>query len=452
MHKIRLIIAICACKIGIFVSKLMGKKGSSMPGNVALKICPDIMTVLAKQVKKGIIAVCGTNGKTTTNNMIYTYLVSNGYSVVCNNVGANMIFGVCCAFAAKANIFGKLKADFACLEIDEASAVKVFKYFAPDKMIVTNLFRDQLDRYGEIDMTVDYLKRALDLAPKTELILNGDDPVSMQLGGSNRKCYYIGVDEKVTENTQDADDGRFCPECGEKLNYEYCHYSQLGKFICEKCGFKRKELDFKVKNVDLAGGIKFDIDIDGEKVDFDVNYRGFYNIYNIAVSYIGARLMMGKFDNYKEILSGYKPQTGRMEEFNIGKKVVLNLSKNPAGFNQGIATVFEDTKNEKVILLGINDNAGDGKDISWLWDVDFERFSTSDAKRYILCGMRVDDLALRLKYAGIPESKMKKFYSLKEAAMEITNGDEDICYALVNYTVVFKLSEVLKELEGGNTK
>lgn len=452
MHKIKLITAILACKAGIFISRLMGKKGSSMPGNLALKLCPDIMTHLAKQVKKGIIAVCGTNGKTTTNNMIYTYLVSNGYSVVCNNVGANMIYGVCCAFASKANIFGRLNADFACLEIDEASAVKVFKYFAPDKMIVTNLFRDQLDRYGEIDMTVDYLKRALALAPKTELILNGDDPVSVQLGEGNRKCYYIGVDEKVTDGASDSDDGRFCPVCSEKLSYEYCHYSQLGKFSCARCGFKRKDLDFAIKNVDLSDGIKFDIMTDGEKVDFDVNYRGFYNIYNIAVSYIGARLMMGKFDNYKEILSGYKPQTGRMEEFDIGKKVILNLSKNPAGFNQGIATVFEDEKNEKVLLLGINDNAGDGKDISWLWDVDFERFTSSDIKRYILCGMRVDDLALRLKYAGIDEGLMKKFYSLKEAAEEIKKGDEDICYALCNYTVVFKLSEALKELEGGAVK
>jgi len=134
MQKLRLIIAVCACKVGIFISKLLGKKGTSMPGNLALKICPDILTLLAGQVKKDIIAVCGTNGKTTTNNIIYTYLKSNGYKVVCNNVGANMIYGVCCAFAAASGITGKLDADFACLEIDEASAVKVFKYFAPDKI------------------------------------------------------------------------------------------------------------------------------------------------------------------------------------------------------------------------------------------------------------------------------------------------------------------------------
>ena len=448
MKRLRLIIAVCACRMGIFASRLLGKKGSSMPGNLALKICPDILTLLAKQVKKEIIAVCGTNGKTTTNNLIYSYLKSNGYRVVCNNVGANMIYGVCCAFASKTNLLGKLRADFACLEIDEASAVKVFKYFAPDKMIITNLFRDQLDRYGEIDLTVDYLKRALDLAPKTELILNGDDPVSSQFGeNTQRKCYFIGVDEEVLTKSDEQAEGKFCPICGDKLIYEYHHYSQLGKFCCKKCGFKRKELDFAVRDVDLSDKMRFNICADGDVVFFDVNYRGFYNVYNIAFSYIAAFLAMGRIENYKDVLDSYKPQTGRMEEFDIGKKVILNLSKNPAGFNQGIATVLEDKKTQKVILLSINDNAGDGKDISWLWDVDFERLEESNVKRYILCGMRVDDLAVRLKYAGIDESKMEKVYSLDEAAQKITDKDEDICYALVNYTVVFPLQKILKELE-----
>ena len=452
MQRLRLIIAVCACKAGIFVSKLMGKAGSSMPGNLALRICPNILSLLAGQVKKEIIAVCGTNGKTSTNNMIYTYLVSNGNKVVCNNVGANMIYGIACAFAKSSNIFGKLNADFACLEIDEASAVKVFQFFAPHKMIITNLFRDQLDRYGEVDMTVDYLKRALDKANKTELILNGDDPVLMQFAEGSRKCYFLGVDEDVTGKTEKADDGKFCPKCNLPLNYEYNHYSQLGKFSCTNCDFKRKELDFKIRNVDLSDGLKFSIYENEEKTDFSVNLRGFYNVYNIAVSYIAAKLLMGSVPNYKEVLSSYKTQTGRMEEFDIGKKTILNLSKNPAGFNQGIDTVLKDTKTNKVLLIGINDNAGDGKDISWLWDVRFENLNRDDIKRFILCGMRVDDLALRLKYGGFDTDKIKKFYTLKEAAEEILKGDEDICYALVNYTVVFKLSEELKELSKEESK
>lgn len=448
MKKIKIMLAIIICKMLILAGKLAGKAGSSLPGEIALKICPDIMTHLAKQVKGGIIAVCGTNGKTTTNNIIYSYLKSNGKKVVCNNVGANMIYGVCCAFCKDANVFGKLDADFASLEIDEASAVKIFKYFAPDYMVITNLFRDQLDRYGEIDLTVDYLKRALDLAPETKLILNGDDPVSSQFAlDKNRKVYFVGVEEKVLSNNEEASEGAFCPVCSEKLSYSVRHYSQLGHFVCEKCGFKRHGVDFAVKNINLTDGMKFELSYMGEGVLFDVNYRGFYNIYNIAVSYCSARLLLGKLDNYREVLSSYKPQTGRMEEFDVGKKVVLNLSKNPAGFNQGISAVTEDSGKSKVMLIGINDNAGDGKDISWLWDASFENLNIEEVKRFIVCGMRRDDMALRLKYAGIDENKIKKFDTLKAAAVEITKGDEDICYALVNYTVVFEMKAVLSEME-----
>ncbi len=452
MKRLRLIIAIAVCKALVLLGRLAGKKGSSKPGEIALKICPEILTLLSKQVKGQIIAVCGTNGKTTTNNMIYSYLKASGKKVVCNNVGANMIYGVCCAFAKDATLAGKLDADFACLEIDEASAVKIFKFFAPDIMVITNLFRDQLDRYGEIDLTVDYLKRALDLAPETKLILNSDDPVCAQFGSDKgRECYYFGVAEEVLKTKDESSEGRFCPVCSEKLSYGYHHYSQLGDYKCLKCGLKRPEAHFAVKNVDLKDGMKFELSYFDEKIGFDLNYRGFYNIYNVAVSYSVARLVLGKIENYSDVLAAYKPQTGRMEEFNIGKKVVLNLSKNPAGFNQGIVTVSEDSKAEKVVLLGINDNAGDGKDISWLWDVDFEKLETANVSRYILCGNRVSDLAVRLKYGGIPEGKMKKYFTLKQAAEAINDGDEDICYALVNYTVVFEMQELLsglaKELE-----
>ena len=178
----RLILAIIATKVLIIIGKLMGKKSSSTPGAIAQKICPDIITKLSKQVKKDIIAVCGTNGKTTTNNLIYSSLTGAGYKVVCNNVGANMIDGVATAFASMANVFGKLDADYACIEIDELSTVKVFKVMKPDYMVLTNLFRDQLDRYGEIDITIEALKKAVSLAGDVTLVLNADDPLVTSFG------------------------------------------------------------------------------------------------------------------------------------------------------------------------------------------------------------------------------------------------------------------------------
>lgn len=447
MKRLRLILALCACKLAIWGSKLLGKKGSSAPGQIAIRICPDILEQLSLQVKKEIIVVCGTNGKTTTNNLLYSFLRSCGYRVVCNRVGANMLYGVCCAFAAEASIFGRLKADFACIEIDEASAVKVFAHMKPNKMVITNLFRDQLDRYGEIDITIDYLKRALALSPKTELILNGDDPLVAQFGeNTERKCCYMGVDEDAGIGLNETKEGRFCVMCGERLEYDYYHYSQLGKFHCPSCGFSRHKLDFCVRDVDLRDGLCFSLEHAGKTVSFDVNYRGFYNIYNIVLSYAAAVLAVGEIPDYATVLAQYQPQIGRMEEFDIGKKVILNLSKNPAGFNQAISAVEKDEKSKDMLIV-INDNAQDGKDISWIWDVDFERLCAIGVRNFILSGIRVDDLALRMKYAGIEEARMTKIHQLKEAAQALVAGNGEICYALVNYTAVFRMQDIFKELE-----
>lgn len=452
MKNIRLTAAILASRMTSLLCRLIGKNGASVPGKIARKICPDILSLLAKQVKGDIIAVCGTNGKTTTCNLLYNLLSSQNYKVVCNSTGANLIDGICYCFIKEASVFGKLKADFAVLEVDEATSPKVFPQVLPDKMLITNLFRDQLDRYGEIDATAGYIKKALELSPDTELILNGDDPLCAQFGKlPDRKSKYICVDEDAGVSVNEVREGQFCVFCGEKLNYEYYHYSQLGKYSCPGCDFKRPEPDFKVHDIKLSDGISFTMDYFGKSKKFVVPYRGFYNIYNIALSYAAAYLAIGDdVKNAGEVYGAYEPQTGRMEEFKIdGKTVVLNLSKNPAGFNQTIAA-FASDKDEKVLLIGINDNAGDGKDVSWIWDVDFERLNTIGAKKIVIAGIRVDDLAVRLKYAGLDRDKIEIKYSLDEAADAMLNQDCDKCYALVNYTVVYKLQEILKELEKKN--
>lgn len=449
LKKIRLILAVCACKAAVFFSRLLGKKGSSAPGKLALKICPSAIFLLSRQVKGSIIAVCGTNGKTTTNNLLYSLLSSDKKRVVCNNLGANMLYGVCCAFCTSASIFGRLNADYAAIEVDEASAVKVFPQLLPDKMVITNLFRDQLDRYGEIDITIDYIKRALALSPKTELILNGDDPLCAQFGKAlNRKSFYLSVDENVGISLNEMRDGSFCTFCGAKLDYEYYHYSQLGKYKCPSCGFIRPEPDFRVYNVKLGNSVSFSMDYFGNTQNFSVHYRGFYNIYNIALSYAASYLATGgNIKNYEAVFNGYRPQIGRMEEFCINNKpVILNLSKNPAGFNQTISAVGNDER-KKALLIVINDNAQDGKDISWLWDVDFERLKNVNASKIILAGLRTDDMAVRLKYAGISPQNFVKAYDLKNAAELFVKEKGEVFYALVNYTAVFKMQEIFKELE-----
>ena len=444
MKKLRLIFAIIACKSAILLGNLLGKEASSAPGSLALKICPDILKLLSSQVKGEIIAVCGTNGKTTTNNLIYNFLTGNGYKVISNLYGANMLPGVCCAFAKEANIFGRLNADYACLEIDEASTIRVFGALQPHKMVITNLFRDQLDRYGEVSQTANMLKKALSLSPKTELIINCDDPYVSFIGTeSKRVCHYIGVNEETNLNAE-IDEGALCPICGEKLSYDYRHYSQLGKYFCPSCGFKRPEPTYKISNISSSGNLVFDIENSDASYHFDINYKGFYNIYNVSAAFATCRIVCGDIKNYSEILASYKPQIGRMQEFNIGKKLILNMSKNPAGFNQGIAAALADSS-EKCLVLAVNDAPSDGIDVSWLWDVNFEKLSGANISKIYITGRRCDDLAVRLKYADITNFVVSSSY--KDALESAKDDESEICYCLANYTATFKINEILLDMK-----
>lgn len=446
---LRRILAITVSKASIILGRLMGKKGSSTPGGIALKICPDILSYLSKQIKKEIIFICGTNGKTTTSNLLYSMIKNEGKKVVCNNVGANMLPGVCCAFVESANIFGKINADYAVIECDEASIRRIVPYVKPDKIVITNLFRDQLDRYGEIDITIKLLTEAFDKLGNVNLILNGDDPLCTYFGTKYNAVYY-GVDEKTNVETNEIKEGRFCLVCGEELKYNYYHYSQLGDYYCEKCGFKRPKLDYSAKNVDLDGIMKFDINFGGKILPVSVDYKGFYNIYNILAAFSAfASLNLG-FDNIGKTLAEYKPQIGRMESFNIGgKKVILNLSKNPAGFNQAIATLNADTE-EKDVFVVINDNAQDGRDISWIWDVDFELMAKSNIKSLTAGGIRRDDVAVRFKYAGLKDFDVLE-NNIGNLA-EIIGRSKRTLYVLVNYTALFSTQTNLLKLEKGEKK
>lgn len=424
--------------------RLTGRQGVTLAGKAALSIYPPILKELAKEVKKDIFVVCGTNGKTTTNNLLADLLSADGNKVICNRTGSNMLNGVVSAFVLGAGLNGHLNADYACIEIDEASTVRVFPHFQPDYMVLTNLFRDQLDRYGEIDITMDLLSRAMKMAPRMKVLVNGDDSLSTYLAMDNENpwaSYGISTQVMQEENTAEIREGRFCKRCGEKMEYHFYHYSQLGDYYCPRCGFKRPALDFDGTNVNLSDGIAFDVN--GFHVK--ANYRGFYNVYNILAVYGAASLAGVSLDRFNEILGNYKPQFGRNELFEIsGTKVMLNLAKNPAGFNQNIAAVMTDTSPKDIIIL-INDNSQDGTDVSWLWDVDFDRLKDSDAASITVCGLRCQDMRLRLKYVDIPsdlEPDIEKAITAK-----IQNGTKNL-YVLVNYTGLYSTHNILKKMEG----
>lgn len=468
MH-LRTLPAVIAAKAALKASHLAGKPGSALPGRAALKVDPHIIAPLAAQVRRGIIVTCGTNGKTTTNNLLCSSLEAQGFRVVSNRLGANMLEGIAAAFATAARPLGYLDADYACLEVDEASAARVLQDLHPDYMILTGLFRDQLDRYGEIDLTMKALEKAICEAPNMTLIINGDDPLTAYLAKKSANHFFsYGVSEKVTDTVDVIREARFCENCGALLQYDFYHFSQLGVYRCPACGFHRPEINYDASGVSLTPHLSFDVKETGAAgwpsgtadassdhsedlkslaapVRISAPMTGFYNIYNILAVYSVLREMDLPTEKLGEVLNSFKPQFGRGEIFHVGEnggqKVLLNLAKNPAGFNQNISTMLQD-RSPKDLIIAINDNAQDGRDVSWLWDVDFDRLADETIRSITVSGLRALDMQLRLKYVEIESDKAPTVESAIDCLLA---GDCDNLYVLVNYTALY---EAHKYLEG----
>ena len=457
---LRTLLAVTAAKAALTACHLSGRPGSSLPGRAALKIDPHIIAPLAADIRRGIIVTCGTNGKTTTNNLLCSMLEAQGYRVVSNRLGANMLEGVAAAFATAAKgplgyldavkrPLGCLDADFACLEVDEASAARVLQDLHPDCMILTGLFRDQLDRYGEIDLTMKALEKAILEAPDMTLVINADDPLTAYLAKkSAHRVVSFGVSEKVTENVDEIREARFCENCGAPLRYDFYHFSQLGVYRCPSCGFGRPEIDYDASGVRLSPQLSFDVkESVTALVKISAPLTGFYNVYNILAVYSVLREMNLPTDRFNEILRGFRPQFGRGEVFHLGtnggQRVFLNLAKNPAGFNQNISAMLQD-RSPKDLIIVINDNAQDGRDVSWLWDVDFDRLADETIRSVTVSGLRALDMQLRLKYVEIESERTP---DVEKAIDErLADGCENL-YVLVNYTALYEAHKYLEGLE-----
>lgn len=440
--KLRRIAAVWTSKLVARICKMLGKQGVTWAGKIALMIDPKILTELAGDVKEKIYVVCGTNGKTTTNNLLCSTLEAQGKKVVCNHTGSNMLNGCVASFVLSTGWNGRLDADYACIEVDEASALRIFPHFKPDFMVLTNLFRDQLDRYGEIDITMNLVRDAMKLAPDMKIIVNADDALSVFVTQESGNPYVTyGIGEKVFEESiNEIKEGRFCKKCGAKMEYNFYHFSQLGDYYCSACDFKRPEIKYNASEIETGDHLAFCVDNRRIKA----NYRGFYNIYNILASYAVAREAGLLLENFQKVLDAYNPENGRNEHFSIdGTEIILNLAKNPAGFNQNISAVMEDKTLKDIIIL-INDNDQDGTDVSWLWDVDFDRFQSDNINSIVVSGIRCQDMRLRLKYVDIPANLEQ---DVEKAIRErIANGCKNL-YVLVNYTGLYSTHNILKRME-----
>lgn len=421
---------------------------TALPGKVALKLDPELLGTINTRCKKKVI-ITGTNGKTTTNNLINHILSSEDVSVLSNLMGANMPQGVASAFLN--NI--KEEYDYGVFEVDEGSFPDIVKYIKPDFVVITNFFRDQLDRYGEIENTANMVHDALKKL-ETTLILNADDPLVSKFKDLGKRNIYYGVgrsnfstlDQKIVES-------RFCPVCGCSLYYEYYNYGQLGKYSCSNCSFKNPEHDYSISSIDYDGeSYTFKVETVNLSHDLTFGYDGIYNAYNCCAA-IAFSLEAGlDMDSVAEKIMNFEYHLGRMENFVFEDKIVkIALVKNPVGLTEVLNSISHD-KRKKSILLILNDNPADGKDISWIWDADVEALNEIDNLKILHCsGIRAQDMALRIKYACY-SNRPEVNNNVEESVEQVLEEDVEIVYILPTYTAVFSTRElVLALLKHTNT-
>ena len=428
-----LIIARCAY-IGI---RLLNKSsGTSFVGMLVLKICPNFLKYCSKYIKKYIITITGTNGKSTTSGLIAHILETAHQKVVHNLKGANMLTGVANVFAL--SIAPLKRYDYAVIESDEAYLTKLYDYMKSDYLVVTNLFRDQLDRYGELNTTAEFIKNAIDKNPDLKLILNSDDPIVATFDRTKYAVYYgfENVEYDCSyEHKSNAPTEVFNCMCGEELKYSKQFFAQQGHYYCPKCGYKRHECNYSADVKVYNDYSVLTVRNRGISFEFKVNLAGLYNAYNaLAAISLGFETGMNQ-EEIQKSLDTYHAIFGRTEKRTInGNPTVIQLIKNPTGASEVLKTV--DLKSN--IVIAINDNYADGRDISWLWDSDFEQLKNAE-KLVITSGCRANDMATRLKYAGIPQEKIIVEPNIKKAIDKATTAGKTTI--LPSYTALLKINK-----------
>ena len=447
MNKIRTILAIIIGKILINLSQMLGNQGSDFPGRISRKIDPEILKKLALNIKNEIIIITGTNGKTTTSNMLAAIIREKGYSYAHNRAGANMLGGITTSFIKASDWKGSRQLDYALLETDEANVPLVIKEVKVHKLLITNFFRDQLDRYGELDYTIKIIKEAVSNS-KIQLILNADDPLVVHFKDQTAlRTWFFGFNETSYDQLkgEESREGRFCVLCGHELSYQRYHYAQLGKFNCFSCDNQNPDRDFTADELKMNPEIEFNIN----GIAIKSPYQGFYNAYNILAAVSVAKLLEIDDKSIQRAITTYNPQAGRMESFIVNdKRVVLVLIKNPTGFNQSLAALLQDI-HQKNLFIALNDNAADGKDISWIWDADIEILANTNMQvnKIITSGQRSGDMAVRVKYCEYPKENIFIMSDYKEGIVFSIEAESEVAYILCTYTAIFECRKILLGLE-----
>lgn len=438
--KLRAMFAKTIAKFSYWILKTFTDGGSSFPGKVAMKLDPNILSELAKNYR--VVIITGTNGKTVTTALITQILSQKFANTITNSTGSNMLQGIVSTFVNAKVGTKHSEQNLAILEVDEASLRRITKFIKPELILVTNIFRDQLDRYGEIYTTYQYILEGARQAPEAKLILNGDLPLLHSEETKNPQIYYGFANQQKTtlKDAPHNTDGIICPQCEQILSYYMLTYSNLGDYHCAHCGFSRPPLTYQVDGINDLTPDSSTFTIAGE--EFYLPVAGLYNIYNALAAYAVALEFSMDPQTIRQGLAATKRVFGRQEVIQTqGKEVHLNLIKNPVGCNQ-IIELLKLEQRPFSLLVFLNSQPADGRDISWIWDADFEAIQAiSSCQQITVGGERQEDMKKCLEVAGLANKNLQTLDA--EVVDAIHNNQEQTIYILTTYTALLEIREQL---------
>jgi UDP-N-acetylmuramyl tripeptide synthase len=431
------------------LSRRLGRGGGTViAGHLVPRLAPDALRDVTESLPNGSIVVSGTNGKTTTTRLVSHILRGAGLRPIHNRAGANLLSGLYSAVAQATDWRARPMGDIGLFEVDEATVPRALEHIRPRVLLLHNIFRDQLDRYGEVHFVAGLWRESvLRLTAGTSVVANADDPLVANL--SPTLTYGIadcavGADQPLPH----AADARLCPNCGAALRYNLVFYGHLGHYACTSCEFARPTPTVRATSVALLGDTGTNLTIESPigVVQATLRLPGLYNVYN-ALAAVAVSTSLGiPRERVERGLETFTAAFGRLERIQVGdgRELFLALVKNPVGFTEVLRTILA-TPGRRTLLLAINDRFADGTDVSWLWDVEFERL-VGRVNVAVCAGLRAEDMAVRLKYAGVDLSRIRVESDLQcalEQAISLAEPHETV-YVLPTYTAMLSLREALR--------
>jgi len=415
--------------------------GTTLPGKLLWKLDPGAVDTLAARLPLGIALVSATNGKTTTTAMA-ARILGGEHRLAWNQAGANLLSGIASALVSAR------KAELGLLEVDEGALFEAAARMRPRAVALSNLFRDQLDRYGELELVAEGWRKAVDGLPDaTTLVVNADDPVVSSLADERTHALRFGLDDPrhARPELQHAADSKYCIRCGTPYEYAAAYVGHLGDYRCPACEHARPPLDVAARSIELRGLVssRFRLEAPAGAVDIELALPGLYNVYNATAAASLAIALGASLIDVRAGLEAFSAAFGRFERIPTGKKtVVVLLIKNPAGANEVLRTL--ETGVPPVLILALNDAIADGQDVSWIWDVDFEPL-LEHVGRVVASGDRAAELGLRLLYGGLPRDRLEVEPSLERAldrGLQLVDAGTELV-VLPTYTAMLALREIL---------